>query len=691
MTLKAYLAGSDTAYNIRLGAVGLTTKGDGDVGFGNIQFDDPDKSIVTRSFMDVLVVEDDCIAAPVLYHGCMGTRRISRQSGDITYKDGVSRGIDADILDGNEYLAFRLLINPDAKRPAEGDDDRIAWLLSNADPGGLDGLIADLGGINTAPNPFEDADYRGQYAKDVLSDMADPLGKVAFVYFTQPDGDYGLFYDWPTSTLSTSPLSISNDMADTSSTCFYPLLDASQELDGSEVVSLIRYLYLNGLVLEGDATTFNAFFSAAATGGLNLGNRGIQVESTRVGAETTARSHAQAILAKDSEERDTITVSILVPSTQAGLIEPQQRISVKFTHLDGHDTFGYMRVVTRTIQQWITTGWYLITLELTNAAARGNGGGGGGGGTGGVPLPPSGPPTIVQKKFGIIPSVGPLAGTLTLDNPPSAGNWLVMGVAARGSSITLTSGWTDHPHGSITPGSDFGKMAYRVVGSGESADVPITTTAGHYAQIWEVSGIDGTLDASSFADVDTGTQPASINAGTITPTAGQPAILFAFLVMHCSDWGGNGPTSMSTPTGWTTDGEYEVTNNGDLHPNVQADSRVETATSGGYGTSSTVAGAGFNFGGWGGLALAFLGSATANPPQPGQWVDWTIVTMTTSGGVSVGTTLYPYQDRSLQIKVDGVLISPASYTETDPATGAFALSWLLDSSEVVQVRYQGRA
>ncbi len=103
-----------------------------------------------------------------------------------------------------------------------------------------------------------------------------------------------------------------------------------------------------------------------------------------------------------------------------------------------------------------------------------------------------------------------------------------------------------------------------------------------------------------------------------------------------------------------------------------------------------MAGAGFNFGGWGGLALAFLGIAGANPPNPSQDVPWEVVTMTTENGVSVGTTQFPYADRSLQVKVDGVLISTASYTETDGLCGDFALSWQIDADETVTVKYIGR-
>jgi hypothetical protein len=71
------------------------------------------------------------------------------------------------------------------------------------------------------------------------------------------------------------------------------------------------------------------------------------------------------------------------------------------------------------------------------------------------------------------------------------------------------------------------------------------------------------------------------------------------------------------------------------------------------------------------------------------WSPWT--SRSTPGSTtSTGTTAFPYATGSLLVKVDGVLISTASYTETDPTTGAFTLSWVIDSDEIVTVQYLGR-
>jgi hypothetical protein len=54
----------------------------------------------------------------------------------------------------------------------------------------------------------------------------------------------------------------------------------------------------------------------------------------------------------------------------------------------------------------------------------------------------------------------------------------------------------------------------------------------------------------------------------------------------------------------------------------------------------------------------------------------------------VGDLGFPYASGSLEIKVDNVLISRASYTENNTA-GTFTLSWTPDTDEVVTARAQG--
>jgi hypothetical protein len=694
MTLVAYVKGDDRAHAIRLNDLGLSTRADGTVGFGGIIFDDPDGTLDIKGYQQVEVHETECVDAPILFSGFIGPRRYQRQATNGTYRSGVSRWIDTDLVDQNYVASNRLIVNPDGSRPAESHNARINWLLASDY---AFGLFIDDGQVDAShPRPMDKADYRDQYPADVLNDIAAPIGKQWFIYVIQPTGEYGLFFANPTTFYGASALSISNDMADSSDVCLYPYIDPVLARDPSEVISLIRYHAQNIIVMEGRLDTLAAFFTDTATGGLNLSNRGKSVTNTRIGSEASARIMADGILEKFSEESDTITCKVRLPAAQAGLIQAGQFMQIKLTHAtnEGYGDFVYVRVNGLVLEQTPGTNkTYDLSLELSNTRGIPNGGGGGGApGGNDFPHPPPAPPAIVQDKFGLLNTGGGghVFGTLTMDAPPSAGNWLVAFIGSRGTVPTLASGWTEHPHGLITPGSDNGRMVYREVGVGEPADVALTTVGGTRAEVWEVNGIDGTLDTSSFADVDTGTQPASINAGTLSPTSGVPAIMFMGLLMHCSDWSGNGPTTMSTPAGWTTDGEYEVTVNGELHPNVQADSRIEASTTGTYGTSSTIAGAGFNFGGWGGLALVFAGSAAVNPTPPGDEVPTEVPTYDPDGPAYTFKTLGPFADQTLRVYVNR-LDQTAAVLAYDGLCGTFQLAFdPLAKGWLLEVRYVGR-
>jgi hypothetical protein len=709
MTLLAYVGGVDRAYRVRLGAMGLSTRADGSTAIGGIEFDDPDGTLTIRGWQQLIVVEDDCLAAPILASGFVGPRRYQRGGQFGSYRGGPGRYIDTDMVDQNSVTSIRLITNPDGSRPAESHNARINWLLGSTY---LSGLIIDDGRVDAShPRPLDKADYRGQKPQDVLLDIAAPINKAFFAYIIQTGGVYGLQFANPTTQYAVSSLAISNDPDDITFTgspafetitgdTYLPMIDAVLTRDPSEIVSLVRYVYAHGLVLEGRPLTYTEFFSAAATGGLDLGNRGMNVENTRIGSEESARIMAQGILEKRATEQDVIVTTVRVPKTKVGLLDIGMTVLAKFTHLanEGYGSFVPLQCLSRTVLQprlgnkGIDDRFYDLVVELSNTRGVQPGGGGGGApGPGDFPAPPPQPPTIVQSKFDEID----LSGGITLDNPPSAGNWLIIGISSRGTSIVLPSGWTEHPHGQITPGGDFGRMAYRQVGVGETALVHVSDGGGRWTEVWEVSGIDGTLDASSFADVDTGTQPLNINGGTLTPTAGLPMAMFLLLVQHNSDWGGNGPTTMSTPAGWTTDGEYEVTNSGDLHPNVQADSQIVNPASGSYGTASVIGGAGFNYAGWGGLAMAFGSSAAVNPPTPSQWVYNEQPTFDADGPLYTGQLLHPYVgdsngNTSLTLKVNK-LDQTAAIIAWDPDCGTFQLAfdpwskgWLIEATYQAQ-------
>jgi hypothetical protein len=667
MTLTITYGGADVTDDVWLegGIISLTSTANGSAdSVAALSVDDPDGGTTLLPLGEVIVEESACSDSRC-FTGTALNLRISRGP----YRSGPGRVWEFDVPDLNELMKRRILRGSDANRPAESGSDRIDWLLTTV---GMAGVVFDNGAIAANSWTYEATDYRGQYALDVMESIVSAsgeLGRVFFVYWDQTAGQPSLFYASPNAVLNDSTLAITNVMSDVDdSTVFAPYVGSDLEAQGEAIFDGVYVVYTGGVLYRQRASTFTTY--------------GVHVDGTftwdRITNATYAATHAETFLDRHSGQIDTINCTVRLPRDKVNFIDAGMRIQVKFEHLPGFTSWTYTRVTRRTLVLTAGTNlFYDLQLELSVRGLDQTGGGS----PGTFPHQDS-PPGIVQRKFG---DTG-VTGTITLDTDPTEGNWLVAGISSRGTAITLSAGWTEHPHGSITPGSDVGKMAYRQVGPGESAVVTLVTAGGGQSEVWEVSGIDGTPDTTSFADVDTFVQPASIDAGTLSPTAGINALMFLFLVQHNSDYGGNGPTTMSTPSGWTLDGEYEVANVGDLHPNVQASSRQVTSTSGTYGTSSTIGGAAFNYAGWGGLALVFAGSSSSSAPDKGQWVYGEVVTIT---GTS-GTTRFPYATGSLIVHVDGVVITRASYVETNPITGDFDLTWDPDPDEVVTVDYQGR-
>lgn len=376
MTLFAYLNGSDVGNKIRLNDMGLTSQADGSPGFGGIVFDDEAATLTVRGWMPVVVKETACVSAPVLFDGFVADRRYSRVGPKATYKTGSSRFVDTTLVDQNAVLHIRLITEPDGKRPAETHNARINWLTASAY---LSGLIDDTSLVNTSnPRPFEEADYRGQFADDLLNDIAGPIFRTFFVWTTQPSGGRGLFFDVPDAVVGTSTLTISNVLSDNNATCFPPFVDAVLTRDPSEVYAKVRYTYRNGVVIENDASTSSLFFPV-------LGGRGLQVDNSRVGLESTARAMADRLLVRDGSENDTVTLTVQLPAASVGLIGIGQRIGVRFSHLPGFDPQVFTRVTARTITQAPDDDTlYNVELQL-NTHGLSSVGGGGAPGTGTFP------------------------------------------------------------------------------------------------------------------------------------------------------------------------------------------------------------------------------------------------------------------------------------------------------------------
>jgi hypothetical protein len=278
-----------------------------------------------------------------------------------------------------------------------------------------------------------------------------------------------------------------------------------------------------------------------------------------------------------------------------------------------------------------------------------------------------------------------------MNSIPGEGNLLVCWQTSRGSVYTSTpAGWTVHSHGPIGPGADYARMMYRTATASESINVIVAAdpgTPGGYNSVWEIEGTDLTPDTSSFDEVDTGTFPATIDAGTVTPTAGSPGIIILGYGVHCSDYIGPGHSFVTVGSGFTEDAQPW----GDAHPLHVAAHQIVTSTTGSYATTSTMGGFTSNFGGWGGETLVFLGATGGeqNPPAPGQDIGWLVPTAVPDGEDFTWDLGFPFSDGSLEVRLDGQ-DQTGAVTSYDGACGEFTVSFEVQPGELLEARGIGR-
>ena len=661
----------------------LPMSADGTGSQGGITFDDPDGSYTHRGWSIVKVDEDDCTVAPTLFYGGTWNRKESRG----TYRDGPGRIIDTTINDSNVFLSLRILGGDTATFPKDQTDtDRIAALLADAS---LDGLVQDLGLVATTGLPLPQLYAQGMTPGEVLSDIASHYGQIFFTYWDQTAEAVGLFFDFADSTTFTCALSISNVLSDISldanevvtGDVYPPQVDGSLDITPEDVYSRVRFKYAGGVVWRSNATTAAAFFPEP----LRYGS--VQVENDRIGELATATTFADHFLATHSTERVKVTFTVRLPSTRVGEIQAGMRISLRFSHLTGFETATWTRieVINRIPVDVFPPAWD-VTCECSTAGIK-SGYGTGGGSTDPFPYqPPSAPPNIVQQVSG--------EGNIHFPVDPTAGNTLIYRGAGRGSLGSwdyAAQGYTLGPDGiqtQISAGNEVAVVYKLATGAednylgGLSNPAPGSALVGTWIEV-EGEWVPDTHDYRQASSTTVSTPNISVQANSLN------------LIVSAQGAGGAydsvaGTLSYTPAAGWTEDLDTYNTSGA---PSTLTLSRINIG-------AGSISGGGVNSGN-GGLSgddyrfvaqiVSFVAAGGGLPPDPpaaGQEVPWTAITLTTVGGVSTGTTAFPYASGSLKIKVDGVLISPASYTETDNTTGDFALSWIVDTDEVVLVSYQ---
>lgn len=595
MTFYLGIGGTDVAGKMVLpdGLGEVTSAADGQPNECLITVDDPDGTMTFLELDQVIAAESAC-AFPRMFTGIV-TQAVHRRG---TYKDGPGRVWDITFTDLNERMHRRVLHAADADRPSETGTERLDWLMGTV---ALNGLLTDNGQIMANAWQYDPADYRGEYADDVLSSIVSASAVSRWTFFAYWDPvaeDPSLFYGDVTTTTYDSTLALTNYLPDKDdSTIFAPYIDTALTSEAEGIYDGVYVNWEGGRLYRQRASTFAAY---------GIHRDGV-MDSVRINNATTADRHAETWLDYHSGPTRIVTCTVQLPRDKVNLLDAGMRVAAYFTHIEGYDDPGYTyaRVTRRSVS--FTNGrndLYDVRLELSN---RGISQSGGGGSPGDFPLlPPPAPVHWWSGSLVIYGDGGP-------DIPADGQAWSYPNGKALGNVETYTYHleWVDDGH-LYARGIGIQSVYTFPLGGGGSnnclggigpPDGPISYT------------LDGT-----FSTPSSGTFDGAALVYVATTAAAGPHDHLAHGTL----------TFWIDPDGWDT---------GD----------------------------------------------TPSPPSPGQWVLGEVLAM--SG--AVGTTVWPYAAGSPKVRVDGVLISSASYAETDPAAGTITLSWTPDADETVTIDYQG--
>lgn len=358
MTLFYYYGSGDFGNDrIRLGPAGFSFQEAADTGtvaMSKVVVDDPLGTLDIVGHHAFRAIETAC-TWDSLFRGYFADRTIKRQA---SMRTGAARVWDSTVYDLNAALSFEVIRGSSAHRPKETDTARLAWLLAS----GFTGPVSTDGGhVFGAGVSLDKADYRGRYMADVLSDCAQVSGNNFWVAWDDTVGAPTLHYYDPQRAHNSSTLKISNVLADVDSlTVYAPDFEAPLSRDPSRVYTGIYYQY-------GDKTSAEHRTNATVLSHIGHKREGTeQDDSVRTAAK--ADSKADKWLTEAETELDTISVVLhKVPPSAVNLIRSGQRIQCKFSHMPGYESYTWLRVTRRTVEQdGDTQLLYNLGLELAN-------------------------------------------------------------------------------------------------------------------------------------------------------------------------------------------------------------------------------------------------------------------------------------------------------------------------------------
>jgi hypothetical protein len=648
VTIFAYVGGSiGSPINdlgeaaIRLPLPPLTERAEAlDAAMSGLVVDDDAGSLDVPGLRAFAVNETDCSVGR-LYSGYVTNRHIlrgddKRQSLRISGK----RQWDVDLVDYNMTLSRRVIRGSGGNRPAETDVERVQWIIASD----FTPTVTDAGLIQTSgPVDMDPVDYRGRYPTDVLADCGNASGKNYFVYFDEPTNHPAFAYFFGTSTLYSSTLRLSNVASDIdSSTTFAATCELYR--DPSRVFSGVYLKYDGGAVFRSNSTTEAAFQRVE-----------VSIDEPDIKSSTKATALADKYLTDGSAEDETLTITLQLPSTHVNLVQPGQRIQVKFSHIPGYTSFTYTRVVSRTVSQAADTDKvYDVVLECKNPKLIGRLGTGSSpvsAGTGNNQIPPTGQPIVI---------------TTCADKPATS-------EAVATHDITLNpgdpsppdnlSGWSTtaiHP----TPGNYLtAELLEWGTGPGSVAAVGVAPSATYNGALWCCTfgfGEPGTL--SIFTT--TSSYPTIVHS----PAIGTEVCLLGWEDVFA------GPTIWHA---WPADGTL-VSNDG---------FGAGRDAAWGLSASASFQGAGLTWPGPFRVRIReYAAVGPAGAPALGQPSGEQTPTPAPDGVTTTFTTPANFVSGTLRVEVDGL-------DQTDAVTSAtantFTLSFAPESDETVRVWYSG--
>lgn len=326
----------------------------GQVGTCGIEIDDDAGSLDLLGLQWFSVMEN-ALSDPndvVIYNGSIGDRTITRGDGDRrSLRLGASRIWTLDLDDDNALLGRKIIRPGDGSRPAETGGDRLTWLL------GLSyAPMTDTGLVVYPTNDMDAVDYTGQTFRDVLADIAAPNSYNFWVRRVQtvPSNTPPLFFDDPASTAYSSSATISNVLADKSSSCFM-VVDSSLRRSAARVASGVYLPYSGGSKYVTNSTTRDNFTDVDHVAPM-----------ANVKSSTAATAVANAFLAQSTGEDDRITCVIRVPVLNVLDIRAGHRVQAKFSHFPGYTSLTWCRVLSLSIaQDEENQDQYKLGLELS--------------------------------------------------------------------------------------------------------------------------------------------------------------------------------------------------------------------------------------------------------------------------------------------------------------------------------------